>query len=184
MTDGPRIGARAQCAACGAPVDPLRAPAVRMTSRGVLVYCSALHRELPLAARPLRTPPTPEAPDVESIDGRLLDGPDTPEESLGQDAFGQGSLGQGSLGQDPLGPGLPGRVAALHSPAPVRTPAPHRSVERAAISRRIRATGLLLVWLGLVTVLLAVAGLRWSRGQAIISELALAGIIAVFALAG
>src|SRR5690606_24178210 len=55
--------------ACGAPVDVLRAPAVRMTSSGVLVYCSVLHRELPTRSEPAAsdvgaTPPGAAAPVV------------------------------------------------------------------------------------------------------------------------
>src|SRR5690606_1287617 len=60
---------RGRCAACGAPVDVLRAPAVRMTSSGVLVYCSVLHRELPTRSEPAAsdvgaTPPGAAAPVV------------------------------------------------------------------------------------------------------------------------
>jgi len=161
-TETLRILARARCATCGTPVDPLRAPAIRMTTAGVLVYCSLLHRESPALPEPLPTPMPPAGePDPDRALHSELDvtEPERPDAAV-----------------EPPSPQVPAEVAA-------RVPA--QAVERPdARGRSLRDLALPLIWLGLLGVVLAAAALAWSRGRSVAAELGLAGVIALFATLG
>jgi P-type Cu+ transporter len=158
-TERLRTLARARCATCGTPVDPLRAPAIRMTTDGVLVYCSVLHRESPAPPPPLPTPLPPSA----QPDADLAADPDLDAAEL-----------------EPPASAVDQPSPQLVAEVPPRTPAP--TVERPDANRpSLRHLAPPLIWLGLLAVVLSAAGLAWSRGRSVAAELGLAGVIALFA---
>lgn len=169
---------RGRCAACGAPVDVLRAPAVRMTSSGVLVYCSVLHRELPTRSEPAAsdvgaTPPGAAAPVVAppvaiAPPAAIAPMANAPLETAGE----------------PVVQEVPAAALEAAVTAPPDSAGPRRAAAgvQSVVGSRRTTRASLLVWAAVVAVLLVAFAVEWSRGGAGISVLVLLGVVLLWAI--
>jgi cation transport ATPase len=144
-----------------------------MTSAGVLVYCSVLHRELP-TDQPVEasrfSPPRPSSEPPSSESDLLFSAAPAPSEALSNND---------ALLPDGERSALPASVSRAtpdHEALPAGT-------VRAARDPRTSALAPWLLWGGLEALLLVAIALGWSRGRSVSSELVLAATIALLALA-
>lgn len=162
-----RTGPRGRCAACGVPVDVLRAPAVRMTAGGLLVYCSALHRELPPRAVESLVPTPGRSKDAAPVEVDLLEGDaaDSVQAGLSFDAP-----------REELGSETPTSADSVVVPASTTL----GSLTKAPAPTKPRM--MVLVWTALILLLAAIFAFEWSRGRSGAAVLVLTGVVALWAV--